>query len=143
MSRYNKMDYKIPENMPLKEVMEYRVNKFKENNPKKPLNDMFSNLASNWDTYVQILDEATKSKDGSSQSVSKYALNEMHQFGYISIHDEGLANLKRERFYDDFVTSYRAQKTDYTITEKGRTVLSEIYSNKALISEFLNNYKTY
>jgi len=137
------MDHKIPENMPLKEVMEYRVNKFKENNPEKPLNDMFSNLASNWDTYVQILNEATKSKDGSSQSVSKYALSEMHQFGYISIHDEGLEILKRERFYDDFVTSYRAQKTDYTITEKGRTVLSEIYRNKALINEFLNIYKTY
>jgi len=137
------MDYKIPENMPLKEVMEYRVNKFKENNPEKPLNDMFSNLASNWDTYVQILNEATKSKDGSSQSVSKYALSEMHQFGYISIPDEGLANLKRERFYDDFVTSYRAQKTDYTITEKGRNAHKEILANKSLISEFLNNYKTY
>ena len=137
------IEYKIPENIPLKEIMNHRVKKFTENNPERSLKDMYSNLASNWDTYAQILNDAAESDDGTCQSVSKYALSELHQFGYISIQDDELANMKRERFYDDFVTSYRAQKKNYKITKNGRKAHRKILANKLLISEFLKNYKNY
>ena len=137
------IEYKIADDMPLREILNNRVNNFTENNPERSLKDIFSNLASNWDTYAQILNDAVDSDQGLGQSVSKYALSELHQFGYISIPDEALANMKRDRFYDDFVTSYRAQKKDYKITEKGRKAHKEIIGNKNLISEFLKNYKNY
>jgi len=137
------MEYVIPDNLPLKEIMDHRVNNYKENNPDKPLNDIFSNLASNWNTYVDILDEVTNSNKGKGTSLSKYALFELHQFGYIIMPDLEVEKLTKETFFEDYLTFFRAKKRSYTITDKGRKELYKINRNKSLIEEFMKLYKEY